>query len=185
MVKVTTAVAKFLPRRATCARLIVDKFATSVPPTKHAFFGTGLMGSAFVRRLIANSDAVNIWNRSSATTRALETHGKKAFDDAAAELAEAEHIRLQINALTPPTVVSLTNSVIRKRLRPPRYRDAPRFASTFLRSAPKIGSSLKVKTAVGIPRWTQRSRRARIRSHPEGSPWTPSRFGVHGCGTFA
>jgi len=63
---------------------------------KIAFFGTGLMGSGFVRRLRASGHEVNVWNRSAAKARALETHGARAFDDPAAALAGAERIHLSL-----------------------------------------------------------------------------------------
>jgi len=64
---------------------------------KIAFFGTGLMGSAFVRRLRATGHEVNVWNRSAAKARALEAHGAKAFDDPAAAFAGAERIHLSLS----------------------------------------------------------------------------------------
>ena len=39
---------------------------------KIAFFGTGLMGSGFVRRLRASGHDVNVWNRTVEKARALE-----------------------------------------------------------------------------------------------------------------
>lgn len=63
---------------------------------KIAFFGTGLMGSGFVRRLRANGHEVNAWNRSAAKARALEAHGARAFDDPAAALAGADRIHLSL-----------------------------------------------------------------------------------------
>ncbi len=63
---------------------------------KVAFFGTGLMGTGFVRRLRANGHEVNTWNRSPAKARALQEHGAKAFEDAAAALAGAERIHLSL-----------------------------------------------------------------------------------------
>jgi 3-hydroxyisobutyrate dehydrogenase len=63
---------------------------------KIAFFGAGLMGSGFVRRALANGHQVHVWNRSVAKARALETHGAKAFDDAAAALAGVERIHLSL-----------------------------------------------------------------------------------------
>ena len=62
-----------------------------------AFFGTGLMGSGFVRRLRANGHEVNVWNRSAAKARALEAHGARAFDDPAAALAGVERIHLSLS----------------------------------------------------------------------------------------
>ena len=64
---------------------------------KIAFFGTGLMGSGFVRRLLANGHEVNVWNRSPAKARALEAEGAKAFDDPAAALVGAERIHLSLS----------------------------------------------------------------------------------------
>ena len=61
-----------------------------------AFFGAGLMGSGFVRRLRANGHEVNVWNRSPAKARALEADGARAFDDPAAALAGAERIHLSL-----------------------------------------------------------------------------------------
>ena len=64
---------------------------------KIAFFGTGLMGSGFVRRLRASGHEVNVWNRSAAKARALEAHGARAFADPAAALAGAERIHLSLS----------------------------------------------------------------------------------------
>lgn len=64
---------------------------------KIAFLGTGLMGSGFVRRLLANGHAVNVWNRSADKSRALEAAGAKAFDGAAAAIAGADRIHLSLS----------------------------------------------------------------------------------------
>jgi len=64
---------------------------------KIAFFGTGLMGSGFVRRLRATGHEVNVWNRSAGKARALEAEGAKAFDEPAAALAGAERIHLSLS----------------------------------------------------------------------------------------
>ena len=64
---------------------------------KIAFFGTGLMGSGFVRRLRAKGHDVNVWNRSPAKARALVGDGIRAFDDPAAALAGAERIHLSLS----------------------------------------------------------------------------------------
>ncbi|HRH89098.1 MAG TPA: NAD(P)-binding domain-containing protein, partial [Rubrivivax sp.] len=63
---------------------------------KIAFFGTGLMGSGFVRRARANGIEVNVWNRSAAKARALAAVGARAFDDPAAALQGAERIHLSL-----------------------------------------------------------------------------------------
>ena len=64
---------------------------------KIAFFGTGLMGSGFVRRLLAQGHEVNVWNRSPAKAKALQADGAKAFADPAAALAGAERIHLSLS----------------------------------------------------------------------------------------
>ena len=63
---------------------------------KIAFFGTGLMGSGFVRRLRASGHEVNVWNRTAGKARALEADGVRAFADPAAALAGAERIHLSL-----------------------------------------------------------------------------------------
>ena len=64
---------------------------------KIAFFGTGLMGSGFVRRLRATDHEVNVWNRSAAKARALEADGARAFDDPAAAMDGAERVHLSLS----------------------------------------------------------------------------------------
>ncbi|MBI5716172.1 MAG: NAD(P)-dependent oxidoreductase [Burkholderiales bacterium] len=54
---------------------------------KIAFLGTGLMGTGFVRRMLANGHAVQVWNRSAAKAQALQAQGARAFADAAAAVA--------------------------------------------------------------------------------------------------
>lgn len=63
---------------------------------KIAFLGTGLMGTGFTRRLLANGHAVNVWNRSAAKAQALQAHGAKAFVDAAAALAGVERVHVSL-----------------------------------------------------------------------------------------
>ncbi|MBL0296165.1 MAG: NAD(P)-dependent oxidoreductase [Betaproteobacteria bacterium] len=63
---------------------------------KVTFFGTGLMGSGFVRRMRANGHQVNVWNRSAAKARALQDVGATAFDDPAAALAGAERLHVSL-----------------------------------------------------------------------------------------
>jgi 3-hydroxyisobutyrate dehydrogenase len=64
---------------------------------KIVFFGTGLMGSGFVRRLCATGHEVNVWNRSAAKARALEAHGARAFADPEAALAGAGRIHVSLS----------------------------------------------------------------------------------------
>lgn len=63
---------------------------------KIAFLGTGLMGSGFVRRLLATGHQVSVWNRSAAKARALEADGALAFEDVAAAIAGASRIHLSL-----------------------------------------------------------------------------------------
>lgn len=83
---------------------------------KIAFFGTGLMGSGFVRRLRASGHEVNVWNRSAAKARALEADGVCAFDDPAAALAGAERIHLSlsddasVDAVLEPLAAAIASS---------------------------------------------------------------------------
>jgi 3-hydroxyisobutyrate dehydrogenase len=64
---------------------------------KIAFFGAGLMGTGFVRRMLANGDEVNVWNRSPARAKALEEHGARAFADAAAAVKGVDRIHLSLS----------------------------------------------------------------------------------------
>jgi len=63
---------------------------------KIAFFGTGLMGAGFVRRLRASGHDVNVWNRTAAKARALEADGVRAFADPAGALAGADRVHLSL-----------------------------------------------------------------------------------------
>lgn len=63
---------------------------------KIAFFGTGLMGTGFVRRARANGFEVNVWNRSTTKALALESVGARAFADPAAALAGVQRIHLSL-----------------------------------------------------------------------------------------
>ncbi len=63
---------------------------------KIAFLGTGLMGTGFTRRLLANGHQVNVWNRSAAKALALQAHGARAFADAAQALAGAERVHVSL-----------------------------------------------------------------------------------------
>ena len=62
-----------------------------------AFFGTGLMGASFVRRLLASGHQVNVWNRSPDKARALESAGARAFSDPVKAIAGVQHIHLSLS----------------------------------------------------------------------------------------
>ena len=62
-----------------------------------AFFGTGLLGSGFVRALRRRGEEVHVWNRTASKARALEADGAKAFDDPAEAARGAERIHLALS----------------------------------------------------------------------------------------
>jgi 3-hydroxyisobutyrate dehydrogenase len=61
-----------------------------------AFLGTGLMGTGFVRRLLAEGHTVSVWNRSPARAQALREHGATAFADAADAVRGAGRVHLSL-----------------------------------------------------------------------------------------
>jgi 3-hydroxyisobutyrate dehydrogenase len=62
-----------------------------------AFFGMGLLGSNFVRALLARGEKVQVWNRSPERARALEADGAKAFADPAEAARGAERVHLTLS----------------------------------------------------------------------------------------
>jgi 3-hydroxyisobutyrate dehydrogenase len=62
-----------------------------------AFLGTGLMGTGFVRRLLAKGHAVSVWNRNPAKAQALQAHGATAFASAADAVRGAARIHLSLS----------------------------------------------------------------------------------------
>ncbi len=62
-----------------------------------AFFGTGLLGSGFVRALLRRGETVHVWNRTADKARALEAHGARAFDDPAEAARGAERVHLALS----------------------------------------------------------------------------------------
>jgi 3-hydroxyisobutyrate dehydrogenase len=61
-----------------------------------AFFGTGLLGSGFVRALLRRGETVHVWNRSPEKAKALETYGARVFDDPAEAAKGAERVHLAL-----------------------------------------------------------------------------------------
>lgn len=61
-----------------------------------AYFGTGLLGSGFVRRQLEIGRTVHVWNRSPEKARALVADGAVFFDDPAAALAGVERVHLTL-----------------------------------------------------------------------------------------
>ena len=64
---------------------------------KIAFFGAGLMGAGFVRRMLDNGHQVNVWNRDPAKAKALEVDGARAFADSAEAIEGVERIHLSLS----------------------------------------------------------------------------------------
>ena len=62
-----------------------------------AFLGTGLLGSNFVRALLARGEAVNVWNRSPDKARALEAFGATAFADPADAVRNAARVHITLS----------------------------------------------------------------------------------------
>ena len=64
---------------------------------KLAFFGTGLMGTGFVRHLLANGHEVTVWNRTAARAEAAREAGAKVAATPQAAIEGAEHIHLSLS----------------------------------------------------------------------------------------
>jgi 3-hydroxyisobutyrate dehydrogenase len=62
-----------------------------------AFFGTGLLGSGFVRALRRRGETVRVWNRTAPKARALEADGAVAFDDPAEAARGAARVHLALS----------------------------------------------------------------------------------------
>ncbi len=80
---------------------------------KIAFFGAGLMGAGFVRRMLDNGHQVKVWNRDPAKAKALEPDGAKAFADAGAAIEGVERIHLSLadDASVDAALEPLANSI--------------------------------------------------------------------------
>ena len=63
---------------------------------KIAFFGAGLMGSGFVRRMLDNGHEVNVWNRDPAKAKVLEADGAHACSEAAEAIRGVARIHLSL-----------------------------------------------------------------------------------------
>jgi 3-hydroxyisobutyrate dehydrogenase len=62
-----------------------------------AFYGMGLLGSNFVRALLARGESVHVWNRNPERARALSAEGAVAFGDAAEAARGASRIHLTLS----------------------------------------------------------------------------------------
>lgn len=62
-----------------------------------AFFGSGMLGSGFVRALRRRGEQVAVWNRTAARAEALEAYGAKAFADPAEAARGAARVHLSVS----------------------------------------------------------------------------------------
>jgi 3-hydroxyisobutyrate dehydrogenase len=62
-----------------------------------AFFGTGLLGSGFVRALLRRGETVQVWNRTAEKARSLQADGAKPFDDPAEAAKGAARVHLTLS----------------------------------------------------------------------------------------
>jgi 3-hydroxyisobutyrate dehydrogenase len=62
-----------------------------------AFFGTGLLGSGFVRALRRRGEDVRVWNRTIDKARPLAEVGARVFDDPAEAARGAERVHLSLS----------------------------------------------------------------------------------------
>jgi 3-hydroxyisobutyrate dehydrogenase len=61
-----------------------------------AFLGTGLLGANFTRALLKRGEKVNVWNRTSAKSKALEADGAISFDKVSDAVKDADRIHLTL-----------------------------------------------------------------------------------------
>jgi 3-hydroxyisobutyrate dehydrogenase len=78
-----------------------------------AFFGTGLMGTGFVRHLLANGHEVTVWNRTATRADAAREAGAKfaATPQAAIEGAENIHLSLSDDASVDAVLEPLADAI--------------------------------------------------------------------------
>lgn len=79
-----------------------------------AYFGTGLLGSGFVRKMLERGETVHVWNRSIEKARALEADGAKVFDDPreAARGAAQIHLTLSDDAAVDAVLEPLADVIV-------------------------------------------------------------------------
>ena len=61
-----------------------------------AFLGMGLLGSNFARAMLQKGEQVQVWNRTAAKAKALETYGAKAFDQVTDAVKGADRIHVTL-----------------------------------------------------------------------------------------
>jgi 3-hydroxyisobutyrate dehydrogenase-like beta-hydroxyacid dehydrogenase len=108
-----------------------------------AYFGTGLLGSGFVRRQLERGTAVHVWNRSPEKARALVADGALFFDDPAAALVGVDRIHLTLadDASVDAVLEPLAGAIA---------------AATPIVDHTTLAPTL---TAARVKRWTERGKR--------------------------
>ncbi|MDQ7949069.1 MAG: NAD(P)-dependent oxidoreductase [Pedobacter sp.] len=78
-----------------------------------AFLGTGLLGSNFVKAMIGRGDRVQVWNRTAAKAKALETDGAIAFGQVADAVQGAEviHVTLKDDAAVDEVLANASSGL--------------------------------------------------------------------------
>jgi 3-hydroxyisobutyrate dehydrogenase len=108
-----------------------------------AFLGTGLLGAAMVERMLAQGDAVTVWNRTTSKAQALHAFGAVVAPAAAAAVAKADHVHL---TFTDDAVVDAILAEITSTLRPDALvmdHSTTSPATTRERAARLAGSSVR------------------------------------------
>lgn len=83
-----------------------------------AYFGTGLLGSGFVRGFLSRGETVHVWNRTHEKAQKLEADGAKAFVDPAEAVRGVSRIHLTlsddaaVDAVLEPLIGSLDQNTI-------------------------------------------------------------------------
>jgi 3-hydroxyisobutyrate dehydrogenase len=62
-----------------------------------AYFGTGLLGVGFVRKMLERGETVHVWNRTLEKARALEADGAKVFENPADAVKGAEQLHITLS----------------------------------------------------------------------------------------
>jgi 3-hydroxyisobutyrate dehydrogenase len=81
-----------------------------------AYFGTGLLGSGFVRAMLERGDEVRVWNRTKPKAHVLAEHGAIVCDDPAEAVggADAIHLTLADDASVDEVLERLVPSIARE-----------------------------------------------------------------------
>jgi 3-hydroxyisobutyrate dehydrogenase len=62
-----------------------------------AYFGTGMLGAGFVRKMLERGETVQVWNRTFEKARVLEADGAKAFQNAADAVRGADQLHITLS----------------------------------------------------------------------------------------